>query len=349
MKKSILFTGILFVMHTSCNQQPSVTVGYAGEDISRNATILRDQNNNQIVLDLKTEGKWELYAGPSVEKINLDKPVAQGTSSGRYQPDIDTTVRNYFELVTPSGKAILAERRLPLQGSYNFRDLGGIRTRDGRYTQWDKVFRSDDMMHLTEKDLDYLSKIPIKTVVDFRSETEIKQSPDQKIPSVSNSYIYAITPGNITSLPFEDIARLTTQESDSLMKSVNKQLVTDSSAIEQYRKFFALLQEEENIPLVFHCTAGKDRTGYGAYLFLSSLGVDEQTALQDYLASNNYLAAKYGSYMEKYPDLKPLFEVRPEYLKTAIDQIRKEHGNVENYLTNVLNVDIEKMRELYLY
>lgn len=205
------------------------------------------------------------------------------------------------------------------------------------------------MMHLTEKDLDYLSKIPIKTVVDFRSETEIKQSPDQKIPSVSNSYIYAITPGNITSLPFEDIARLTTQESDSLMKSVNKQLVTDSSAIEQYRKFFALLQEEENIPLVFHCTAGKDRTGYGAYLFLSSLGVDEQTALQDYLASNNYLAAKYGSYMEKYPDLKPLFEVRPEYLKTAIDQIRKEHGNVENYLTNVLNVDIEKMRELYLY
>lgn len=336
-------------MLTSCNHPSSVTVGYAGEDISRNASIIRDTGNGQVVLELKTDGKWELYAGPSVEKINLEKPVATGTSSGRYLPEIDTTTRNYFELVTPAGKAILAERRLPLQGSYNFRDLDGIRTIDGKYTQWGKVFRSDDMMHLTATDIHYLDQIPIRTVVDFRSEAEISQSPDKKIPSATETYDFSITPGNITSLPFEDIARLSAQEADSLMRTVNRELVTDSRTIEQYKKLFVLLQEEDNTPLVFHCTAGKDRTGYGAYLFLSSLGVDEATCLQDYLDSNVYLAAKYGPYMEKYPDLKPLFEVRPAYLKTAIHQIKEQHGNVENYLTNVLEVDMDRMKQLYLY
>lgn len=91
-------------MLTSCNHPSSVTVGYAGEDISRNASIIRDTGNGQVVLELKTDGKWELYAGPSVEKINLEKPVATGTSSGRYLPEIDTTTRNYFNWSPLPGK-----------------------------------------------------------------------------------------------------------------------------------------------------------------------------------------------------------------------------------------------------
>lgn len=109
------------------------------------------------------------------------------------------------------------------------------------------------------------------------------------------------------------------------------------------------MHNKENTPLVFHCTAGKDRTGFGAYLFLSALGVDEELIIKDYLASNYYLQGKYGGYIRQYPVLSPLFEVREDYLGTAINQIKDTYGTVEVYLDKVLNVDRKKLKELYLY
>ncbi len=87
----------------------------------------------------------------------------------------------------------------------------------------------------------------------------------------------------------------------------------------------------------------------GAALFLYSLGVDEETIFNDYLSSNAYLGDKYAQYTMQYPSLKPLLEVQKEYLKAGIDEIKRNHGPVEQYLENVLNVDIGKMKEIYLY
>lgn len=87
----------------------------------------------------------------------------------------------------------------------------------------------------------------------------------------------------------------------------------------------------------------------GAALILFALGVDEETVKQDYLLSNTYLADKYAALMEEYPNLEPLFTVRQEYLEAGIKQMKEDHGSVENYLTNVLRVDIPRFREMYLY
>ena len=133
------------------------------------------------------------------------------------------------------------------------------------------------------------------------------------------------------------------------MMEINVLLVSDSANIKRYKDYFALLQNEKDVPLLFHCSAGKDRTGMAAALTLFALGVDEETIMNDYLSSNIYLGDKYREYIAKYPALRSLFEVKSEYIQAGIKWMKQEYGTVENYLKKVLNVDISKMKEMYLY
>ena len=193
----------------------------------------------------------------------------------------------------------------------------------------------------------YLSNIPLVSIVDFRSKEEIERGPDKVPASVKEDYALSISPGNL--LAAASLDKLTVQQADSAMKDINRLLVTDVESIKQYKTMFDLLQNNDNVPLMFHCSAGKDRTGMGAALILSALGVGEDIIFANYMESNKYLADKYAKYIAEKPQLKPLFEVKPEFLKAGLDQIKKDHGSVENYLANVLMVDISKMRDIYLY
>lgn len=335
-------------LFTSCGQKEMQKAEYAGEDISGAASILRDKETKKAQLKVEFAGKWTLYGGSSVESIDFTTPIAEGNKEGLYDLNVNDTVRSYFQLVTEKGKAILAERHLPMTGGYNFRDMGGFKTQDGKYVKWGKVFRSDDLHKLTDADLRYLAHIPMISIVDFRADDEIQLAPD-RIPSSAKSYTYSISPGNLASATIEHVINLPANELDSIMIGMNKLFVTDAVCINQYKAFFKLLQNEKNVPLMFHCSAGKDRTGMGAALFLFSLGVDEETIMADYLSSNVYLGDKYAGYIKKYPNLRALMGVDPEFLKSGIDQIKKDHGSVDAYLTNVLEVDTAKMKSLYLY
>lgn len=338
-------SGLSFI---SCNKT-SEKAEYAGEDISNDIAIVRNKTTKEASIQIYTQGKWSLYAGPTVDQIDFEQPIAKGIDSGTFPVDVPDSVRSYFQVVTEKGKTIVADRHLPMTGGYNFRDLGGYRTTDGKFVKWGKVFRSDDLHHLTDADLHYLSAITLISVVDFRSEEEITLLPDVNPSSVKENYKYSISPGDLMAAVRTDMNKLTASSVDTLMMNMNVLLVSDSSCIKRYKDFFALLQNEADVPLLFHCSAGKDRTGMGAALFLSALGVDEQTILKDYLLSNNYLASKYAKYKEEYPKLAALFEVKPEFLQAGLDKIKKDHGSVENYLVNVLNVDIQKMKNTYLY
>ena len=237
-------------------------------------------------------------------------------------------------------------RVLPLEGGFNFRDMGGYETISGKTVKWETVFRSDEMGNLTLSDLSYLNNIPLLTVVDFRSTDEIGASPDKKPESVSNSYDLTINPGSHSSMG--DIRKFTSELGEEFMKDINRRLVSDPAIVDQYKAFFALLQDKSKLPLLFHCTAGKDRTGMGAALFLASLGVDENMIFEDYLLSNQQLEDKYKIYTDSMPQLKPLFEVRPQYLQAGFEQIKKDHGSIESYLRNTLKVNMDLMKELYL-
>ena len=132
------------------------------------------------------------------------------------------------------------------------------------------------------------------------------------------------------------------------MKYMNRLLVSDPPCVRAFRIFFAIVQNNLSAPLIFHCSAGKDRTGMAAALVLYSLGVDEQTIMEDYLSSKIYLSDKYDAFIAKYPRAESIFTVKKMFLQAGINQIKRDHGTVMDYLTKVLKVDIVKMRRLYL-
>lgn len=340
---------LVTLLSTACDKKGSQKAEYSGEDISEDITIIREKTTKSASIQIYTDGKWLLYAGPSADEINFSEPVAQGIDSGTFPLNVTNAAPSYFVIVTEKGTAIVADRHLPMTGGYNFRDMGGYKNAEGKYVKWGKVFRSDDLHNLTDADLEYLTAIPLISIVDFRSEEEMQMGADKNPSSVKTNYPYSINPGNLMEVVKKDISKMTSEYADSLMMDMNVMLVSDTACSNRYKEFFALLQNEDNVPLMFHCSAGKDRTGMAAALFLSSLGVYEQTILKDYLLSNIYLANKYGKLKAENPALKSFFEVKPEFLQAGLDKIKKDHGSVENYLTNVLNVDIQKMREKYLY
>lgn len=322
---------------------------YNGEDIMNFASITRDPATKAATLHINVDGKWKMYGGRTIETINRKKPVIVGEGSGTFALAVPDSVRSYFWLRTEKGDGLLAETHLPMEGGYNFRDLGGIRTTDGNYVKWGKLIRSDDLHTLTNADLEYLASIPITSDVDFRTEMEIETAPDRMPSPDTKYYRLSISPGNMDESMIKTLLGYSALQADSMMMAINVSLVSDSAYVAKYRDFFRLLQNDVNLPLLFHCSAGKDRTGMAAALILYGLGADDETVMQNYLMSNKYVEAKYAPYIEKFPNLKPLFEVKPEFLQAGIDRIRADHGTVEDFLKSELNVDIQKFRDMYLY
>lgn len=316
--------------------------------IDSEAKILRDKFTKKARLDIITHGVWRLYAGTSMTNIDLATPVLEGEGSGVFPIDVDFLSRLYFKLVIPNdGHVVLSESQLPMEGGYNFRDLGGIPTKDGQRVKWGLLFRADDMSDLSDSDLAYLETIPLTSVIDFRAIAETRRTPDRLPAGVRFTYPISISRMNLTTEGVQ--SKLEESNMDMYMKSMYRQLVSDTVCVKAYRTFFKILQHRLSAPVVFHCSAGKDRTGMAAALILYALGVDEKIIMEDYLASRIYLADKYQSVITRYPRAEAMFTVKRPFLQAGINQIKREYGSVEVFLSNILNVNIEKMRDMYLY
>ena len=212
-------------------------------------------------------------------------------------------------------------RLLPMAGAYNMRDLGGYRTVYGKCVKWKMLFRSDDMNKLTAMDLDYLSLL--------------------RLPQTVSKYIpLSIEAGDMSGITHFDRNNLS-----AVMEEVYAYIIRNMQDV--YKEFFSILSEKENAPLLFHCSAGKDRTGIAAALLLSALGVDRETVTEDYMLSAEHITKKYEFITREHPELKPLTTVRKEYLETAFRVIDEEFGGIERYLIDNLEVDLDKLRELY--
>jgi len=316
------------------------------DDIVQEVQIVRDKYTKEASLIVNIDGDWSLYAGVAVESINRNVPVLTGNGKGKFPLNVSTSIRLYFEFIGENITKILSERHLPMEGGYNFRDLGGFKTKEGRYTKWGRLFRADELSNLTESDIKYLTSIPITSVIDFRAQSEARRSPDKLPATVHFTYPIAITPGNLSSEGIQ--ANLLKTNIDSHMKHMNRLLVSDPVCVRAYRIFFAIVQNNLSAPLIFHCSAGKDRAGMAAALVLFALGVDEETVMEDYLSSKIYLSDKYAAFIAKYPRAESIFTVKKMFLQAGINQIKRDHGSVINYLTKVLKVDIVRMRRLYL-
>ena len=223
-----------------------------------------------------------------------------------------------------------------LQGASNFRDLGGYRNTEGRRVRRGQVFRSDHLAGLTPEDHRQLQALGVRHSLDFRGMAEFTLTP------------YAIPGVQRLALPIEPtvIARMqalvaqgvvpTTEETVDLMRETYRDFVNRNA--DTFGRFLKHLLEQPT-PQVFHCTAGKDRTGFAAALLLSALGVDRATIEHDYLLTNQLYKRDTRLEGQGHPHvMKVLWRVQPEFLQAAFDAVDAQHGGMRNYLHGAIGL-----------
>ncbi len=246
----------------------------------------------------------------------------------------------------------MSQRRIPLEGQPNFRDLGGYSSCDGRTVRWGVLYRSGELNKLSPADQVTLADLGLKTVVDLRSEPEISFFGEPllsdgiellSIPVASGNLVAEIIPplleGDFSKVP-----------SDLLVR-INRQLANEAGAA--FAQFMRVVSDPANRPLVFHCTQGKDRTGFASALVLSALGVSWDDIVEDYLLSNPYRESENERYLEMIAStaarargvpvedldltvIRALFFVDPAAINAAREEMVREHGSVQAYLSESL-------------
>jgi Protein tyrosine/serine phosphatase len=179
-------------------------------------------------------------------------------------------------------------RKLPFTGAHNFRDLGGYKTSDGKTVKWGKVYRSDNLHSLTDEDLKYMERLNIKSVVDFRSDEERNEEPDRLTPDMTPILLpIKFEPEGVTENLTRDLT-FGNLDSSNLLRDFNIILVKEFT--EEYREFFRHIVDNGGEPFLLHCTAGKDRAGFGSAMILTVLGVPREKIIEDYLLTNTYVS-----------------------------------------------------------
>ncbi|MFI5807080.1 tyrosine-protein phosphatase [Streptomyces sp. NPDC051561] len=256
-------------------------------------------------------------------------------------------------------------RQIPLQGAVNVRDLGGYRTYGGDTVKYGAVYRADALGKLTDADLGTLAGLRLGKVVDYRVPVEIQYDGQDRLPAglsvtarpVNDSGLYGQMMAAIaTRDPVQQDAALGGTKGADLMKKVYGTLISDPANTAQFAATFQdIARSSTRSAVLFHCTSGKDRTGWTSYVLLRALGVPEQTARRDYLASNTIRAAadkrvrdglKQAGMMQNPDLLIPLQEVRDEYLDTALAEVKKRYGSLNGYLKKGLGVDARTLAKL---
>lgn len=239
------------------------------------------------------------------------------------------------------------DRRLLLSGAVNFRDIGGYMAGERCCVTRNLVYRSDHLSRLTTQDQEILKRLKFKVVCDLRTVREQQRSPDLLPPDGSLRRL---------SLPVQadgfDPAMVIER-----LKSGDDTWLTMDFFIELYRRYlddfgttwgrvFSLAASRHNLPLVFHCTGGKDRTGICAALLLAALGVDEESILSDHDLSNACNAERLQPIYAKFAALgigpekaAPYLQAPREPLVAMFAHLNKSYGGIENYLLTKAALD----------
>ncbi|MGL5437220.1 MAG: tyrosine-protein phosphatase [Lachnospiraceae bacterium] len=256
---------------------------------------------------------------------------------------------------------------IDLDGTFNFRDIGGFAAGDKRVREG-LLYRSDALHQLSDRDLIRLQEMGIRTVVDFRSPKEATEHPN-RLPDGMHSLMLSPIAGvaaQASASKGDDSDRVAamvraaeTEESktrfrnnlDSMEKHMRTN-VTSAEGIKAYGDFLRLLTGAGNIPLVFHCKGGKDRTGWAAALVLSILGADRKDIIEDYMDTAKYNKERNEARMNEYRRLtdngivldflSSLMQVKEAYLLAAFDEVDKL-GGMEAYVVDSLGLTDEEI------
>lgn len=254
-------------------------------------------------------------------------------------------------------------RKLPFEQAHNFRDLGGYKNRDGQQLKWGMIYRTDKLSSLSEEDQRYLQRLEVKRIVDFRSDEERLSAPH----ALASGYAVRVDamPITVDAAQIELVTARLQQEDVSaddmaaFLVDANREMVVRYTPV--YRQWMHSLLEQDHYPQLFHCTAGKDRTGLAAALLLHALDVPEDTIMEDYLATNHYTAERIDQVIEQIVQMdmlttdeaviRTLFHVQPQFINAAFEAIDEHYGSLADYFEHGLKLDAlarQQLRELLL-
>ncbi|WP_394525871.1 tyrosine-protein phosphatase [Lacrimispora sp. JR3] len=264
--------------------------------------------------------------------------------------------------------------RIPLEKLPNTRDLGGLKTTDGRSILPNRLIRSGALFGATDNDIKILTEqYGLGTVIDFRTDTERRQKPDPEIPGVINIF-NPILDEKTVGITFEEEERREREEPKEIfagimdhavtlggkpeqyIKKLYEDLALSDFAARQYGRFFDLLLEADERAVLWHCSAGKDRVGIGTALLLSALSVDRDTVINDFVVTNTYVtdgAEKISLLVkEKTGDhtlaecVRVLLTVSEDYILHAFSAMEKCSGTIDAYLTERIGLSTDKKHRL---
>jgi protein-tyrosine phosphatase len=258
------------------------------------------------------------------------------------------------EIVPPPGTS------LGLASVPNLRDVGGYPAGNGAVVRRGIAYRSEKLHPVTPEDLDKLAALNLRLVVDLRTAAERAAKPDELPPVVPEVWLDVLAdtehsvPPNILGLladPKKANEVLGNGRLNRLAGGIYRQFVSLPSARVAYRSLFLRLGETS--PLLYHCTAGKDRTGWATAALLTRLGVPRALVYQDYLKTNDYILPEYKTTIDKFiagggdPAIaQALFGARPEYLDTAFAEMHARHGTIEGYFSDGLGISPAQQQAL---
>lgn len=247
------------------------------------------------------------------------------------------------------------KRHLNLEGAPNFRDLGGYATEDGRVVRWGLFYRSDNLHELTDQDLERVSELGIHLVCDFRSPDEREEEPD-RLPANDPPAVaeLAVWDPSFSSQAFREkfeSGDLDDVDFGEILVEGNRKFATQFSPL--YAAMFELITNPANLPVVVHCTAGKDRAGFASALILKVLGVPMETIYEDYLLTNFYTEEKIDRmvttvrvaslFQVDEAQLRMVMGVERRFLEAAFDEIDKQYGSFDNYRREALGIGDEEL------
>uniref|UniRef100_A0AAU2JR16 Tyrosine-protein phosphatase n=1 Tax=Streptomyces sp. NBC_00049 TaxID=2903617 RepID=A0AAU2JR16_9ACTN len=292
--------------------------------------------------------KWKAKGTKRVEIKANGKVVAKGGPEGQaVVTGLPAADRQWFDFDPERGEGLrLADRLIKLDGTANFRDAGGYRTTTGQWVKMGEVYRSDALNKLTGNDLAKLQRLRVKTVFDLRMQDERTKDAD-KVPAGATYVVADVFAGSGS---FQAMPK-TPDEAVQAMIAAEKAMVSGEGGKKAYTQVVEGIGNDRSRSVLFHCTAGKDRTGWANATLLTALGVPRETVEADYLASNDYRKAANDAILSHLPApqaavYKPLLDVRPEYLNSGYDEVKATYGSFDRYLKDGLGVDARELKQL---
>lgn len=308
-------------------------------------------------------GRVTVFAGTDPAVSDRTNPVGRGDATGRIRVSgLAPGKRWFFALVPDRGTPlVIADRGLYLKTIPNLRDIGGYRTADGRWVKMGMLYRSDQLDRLSDNDLAAMGGLGIALVADLRTASERSREPD-RVPAGAEHLVLDVAADSrgLGGDMRQAMTMITTGKGAAMLTEANREFVALDSARTAYSALLGRIGAEDTGPTLYHCTAGKDRTGWASAVILTILGVPRETVMADYLASNDYLRAKNEAIIGAAgsastpiarENLEPVLGVRAAYIEAAFAEVEKRYGSFDRYVRDGLGLDdaaIDRLRTTLL-